>query len=207
MSAEMSVGAMHVSDDRFVELSLGMSLTMAEEAHLDGCVACAARLAEENDLSALLGMADADVTQGHLLQNHLLQNPSLQNRSLQNRSLQNHSLPSADFVTQTVARYERARGTQEAVRVGVVLAMASIVGAIVSLFASVVLAPRIPHLLGDVLHAGIAAAKFANAGAIVASRAPMLATAVMMMATMTVALLSATLLRLYSRHERVVSAQ
>ena len=157
----------HLADDRFLELSLGLSLTTGEDAHVATCAACSARLAEENDLSALLGASEAALP------------------------------PAPDFVMQTVFRYERARTTRDALRAGVVLAMAMMVGAVMSVLGSVALAARIPHMMGNLIHAGIAAAKLANASAVLAASAPLLAAAVIMLATMTVSLSSALLLRLW----------
>lgn len=167
----------HVSDERFLELSLGLSLTMAEDAHVGACPACGARWAEENELSSLLGNALPASCAAPLV-------------------------PASQFVMQTVTRYERVRATRDAVRIGVVFAMAMMVGAVASVLGSMVLAPRIPHLLGNVLHAGIVAAKLANAGTVLVANAPFLAAAMVMLATMGVALWSALLLRLYARSTR-----
>jgi hypothetical protein len=157
----------HVSIERFLQLSLGHSLTMSEEAHVDACTECAAQLAEENELSSLLGMT-ADLA----------------------------PMPPT-FVAQTVARYERARATQYALRVTGALAVAMVLGGLVALLGSLALAPQIPRLLAALIYSGVAAAKLANAGAVIAATAPVIAGGIVLMAAMLVALWSALLLRLW----------
>lgn len=160
----------HISDERFLRLADGRSLTGDEETHLIDCSACGERLAGELQLNDMLGRLPEPMS----------------------------GLDDSAFLAATMLRFENTLSRRRTYAVPLIAAALVLFGSFASLVAALAFARRIPQLFVTGVDLGVEALKAAQAAEVVVSSVPGLSAVLTVMFIVAAAVWAALLIRFFT---------